>query len=169
MPKAIRTYVRWVDATNRYVGLLAMYLVFAMMGILLYSSFMKSFFIPPLWGLEMAQFLLVGYYILGGAWSLQSDDHVRMDLIYGRWSPRSRAIIDAITVIFLFVYLVVLLYGGISSTSYALQYGERSYSAWRPYMAPIKIIMCVGIVLMLLQTIAVFFKDVAAARGEDVL
>ncbi|MEI2384325.1 TRAP transporter small permease subunit [Breoghania sp. JC706] len=167
MPKAIRTYVRWVDAVNRVVGLFAMYLVFAMMGILLYSSFMNSFFIPPLWGLEMAQFLMVAYYMLGGAWSLQADDHVRMDLVYGRWSPRSRAIIDAITVIFLLVYLVVLLYGGISSTIYAFEYGERSYSSWRPYMAPIKVIMCIGITLMLLQALAIFFKDLAVARGES--
>jgi TRAP-type mannitol/chloroaromatic compound transport system permease small subunit len=34
-------------------------------------------------------------------------------------------------------------------------------------MAPIKIIMCFGIVLMLLQAIAEFFKDIARIRGED--
>ncbi|MDJ0931758.1 TRAP transporter small permease subunit [Breoghania sp.] len=167
MPKAIRAYVRWVDALSRVIGHIAMYLVFAMMGILLYSSFMKSFFIPPLWGLEMAQFLMVGYYIMGGAWLLQSDNHVRMDLIYSRWTPRTRAAIDAVTVLFLLFYLGVLLYGGLSSTAYALEYGERSYSAWRPYMAPIKIIMCAGIVLMLLQTVAVLFKDLARLRGES--
>jgi flagellar biosynthesis protein FliR len=33
-------------------------------------------------------------------------------------------------------------------------------------MAPIKIIMGIGILLMLLQTIATFFKDLAKARGE---
>jgi TRAP-type mannitol/chloroaromatic compound transport system permease small subunit len=46
-----------------------------------------------------------------------------------------------------------------------LQYGEKSYSSWAPRMAPIKIIMCIGIVLMLLQVIATFFKDLAKARG----
>ena len=62
--------------------------------------------------------------------------------------------------------LVLLLYGGISSTQYALEYKETSYSAWSPPMAPIKIVMCIGIALMLLQAIATLFKDIAAARGE---
>jgi TRAP-type mannitol/chloroaromatic compound transport system permease small subunit len=75
--------------------------------------------------------------------------------------------VDAFSVFALMFFLGVLLYGGVESTKYALEYGERSYSAWRPYMAPIKIIMCFGIVLMLLQAIAEFFKDIARIRGED--
>jgi len=70
-------------------------------------------------------------------------------------------------VLFLIFYLGVLLYGGLSSTQYALQYGEKSYSSWAPYMAPIKIIMTFGIILMLLQAVAIFFKDLAKVRGED--
>jgi len=166
MPRAIRTYVRYVDAVNRRVGRLAMYMVFVMMGILLYSSITKTFFVPPLWTLEMAQFTMVAYYLLGGAYSMQLESHVRMDLLYGRWSPRTRAAVDIVTIAFLIFYLVLLLYGGISSTEYALQYGERSYSSWAPYMAPIKIIMVIGIVLMLLQAVATFFKDLALVRGE---
>jgi TRAP-type mannitol/chloroaromatic compound transport system permease small subunit len=59
----------------------------------------------------------------------------------------------------------MLLFGSFSSTSYALKYGETSFSSWAPYMAPIKITMALGIALMLLQTIATFFKDLARARG----
>jgi len=66
----------------------------------------------------------------------------------------------------LIFYLVMLLVGGISSTEYAIEYKETSYSAWSPYMAPIKIVMCFGIALMLLQAVATFFKDLYAARGE---
>ena len=167
MPNAIRTYVRCVDAVNRRVGRFAMYLVFAMAAILLWSSISKTFFLPSLWTLEMAQFAMVAYYLLGGAYSMQLDNHVRMDLVYGTWSPRTRAWVDSFTIVFLLAYLVLLLYGGLSSTQYALQYGERSYSSWRPYMAPIKIVACVGILLMLLQAFAVLFKDIAKLRGED--
>ncbi|TDI55592.1 MAG: TRAP transporter small permease, partial [Alphaproteobacteria bacterium] len=71
MPNAAKTYVRYIDAMNRVVGRFAMYLIFAMMGILLYSSITKTFFIPPLWTLEMAQFIMVAYYLLGGAYSMQ--------------------------------------------------------------------------------------------------
>ncbi len=166
MPKAVKTYVRYVDAVNRVVGLFAMYLIFSMMAILLYSSISKALVIPSLWTLEMAQFAMVTYYLLGGGYSMQLDSHVRMDLFYGRWSPTTRAVVDAVTVLFLIFYLVLLLYGGISSTQYALKYGEESYSSWAPYMAPIKLIMTLGITLMLLQAIATFFRNVAAARGE---
>ena len=167
MPNAIRTYVRYVDAVNRRVGRFAMYLIFAMAAILLWSSISKTFFLPSLWTLEMAQFAMVAYYLLGGAYSMQLDNHVRMDLVYGMWSPRTRAWVDSFTIVFLLAYLVLLLYGGLSSTEYALEYGERSYSSWRPYMAPIKIVACVGILLMLLQAFAVLFRDIAKLRGED--
>jgi TRAP-type mannitol/chloroaromatic compound transport system permease small subunit len=61
---------------------------------------------------------------------------------------------------------VFLLVGGISSTEYAITYGQTNYSSWAPPLAPIKIIMTIGITLMLLQVIAVFFRDLAVARGE---
>ena len=167
MPNAIRTYVRRVDAVNRRVGRFAMYLVFAMAAILVWSSVSKTFFLPSLWTLELAQFTMVAYYLLGGAYSMQLGNHVRMDLVYGTWSPRTRAWVDSFTIVFLLAYLVLLLYGGLSSTQYALEYGERSYSSWRPYMAPIKIVACIGILLMLLQAFAVLFRDIATLRGED--
>lgn len=166
MHKAIRAYVRGVDRMNRVIGRCTMYLIFVMLGVLLYSSVNKALFDPAIWTLEMAQFLMVAYFLLGGAYSLQLDDHVRMDLLYGRWSPRTRAWVDVLTAVFLLFYLVLLLYGGISSTLYAFEYGETSYSAWSPRMAPIKVVMVIGITLMLLQAISQFFKDVAEVRGE---
>lgn len=167
MPEVIKAYVRWIDAVNRVVGKFAMYLVLVMMGVLLLSSGSRTLFdVSYVWTVEMAQFLLAAYYLLGGGYSMQLDSHVRMDLLYSRWSPRQKAIVDAITACFLFFYLVILLVGGISSTEYALSYGQKNFSAWAPPLAPIKIIMVTGIFLMLLQVIAVFFKDLATARGE---
>lgn len=167
MPKPIRNYVLFVDRVNHLIGLFAMYLVFAMIGILFYSVISKSFFSPSLWTFEMAQFVMVAYYLLGGGYSMQIDAHVRMDLLYSRWSDRTKAVVDAITILFLIFYLLLLLYGGLSSTEYALRYGEKSYSSWAPRMAPIKVIMCIGITLMLLQVVATFFRNLAKARGED--
>ena len=166
MPNFIKTYVRVVDRTNRWIGRIVMYSIFVMIAVLFYSSISKTFFTPSLWTLEIAQFAMVAYYLLGGPYSMQMGSHVRMDLLYSRYSPRKQATIDAITILFLIFYMGLLLYGGISSTTYAIEYGERAHSAWRPYMWPIKVIMCIGIFLMLLQVIAQFFKDIAAARGE---
>ncbi len=168
MPKAIRVYVHYVEVVNRFVGRMSMYLIFAMMGLLLFSSISKSFFVPTIWTLEMAQFTMAAYYMLGGAYSMQLNAHVRMDLLYGRWSTRGKAFADSITAFCLVFYLALLLYGGFSSTEYAIHYKETSYSAWSPYMAPIKIFMTAGIILMLLQAIATFFRDWAKFTGREI-
>ena len=143
-----------------------MYLIFAMMGILLFGSISKIFFVYPIWVVEMAQMTMAAYYILGGPYSVQLDSHVRMDLLYGRWSLRTRAIVDVVTGCLLIFYLIFLLYGGISSTQYAIEYNQKNYSSWAPPMAPIKIVMTFGIAMMLLQIIATFFKDIEKAKGE---
>lgn len=168
MPEAIRIYVRVVDGFNRRVGRVVMYGIFVMMGIMLYSVASKSMRLPANWTLETAQFVMAGYYLLGGAYSLQLDSHVRMDLLYGRWSTRTKAVVDAITILMLFVYLFFLLYGGVSSTAYALKFSETSYSSWSPYMAPVKIVMVIGIVLTFLQASSIFLKDLALAIGRPI-
>lgn len=144
-----------------------MYFIFVMIGILLWSSVSKTFFLPSLWTLEMAQFSMVAYFLLGGPYAMQMGANVRMDLLYGLWTVRQKAWVDAFTVIFLLIYLGVLLYGGIESLLYALEYKERSASAWRPLMWPIKSLMCIGIFLMLLQVLAELIKDIARIRQVE--
>lgn len=169
MPRPILLYVRCVDTLSRVIGRCVLYLIFVMMGILLYSSISRAVFnTPHIWTIEISQFTLASYYLLGGAYAMMLNGHVRMDLLYSRWSPKGQALIDAITVFFLIFYLAFLLVGGISSTQYALEYNQKNYSSWAPPLAPIKIIMCVGIGLMLLQAISTFFKDLARARGKPI-
>ena len=144
-----------------------MYGLFVIFGVLLWSSISKTFFLPSLWTLEIAQFAMVAYYILGGPFSLQIGANVRMDLFYGGWTDRKKAWIDAFSILLLIFYLGVLLYGAIDSTTYSLQYNERSPPAWRPLLWPIKIIMCFGIFLLLLQAISEFFKDIAKLKGKE--
>jgi hypothetical protein len=59
-----------------------------------------------LWTLEMAQFAMVAYYILGGPYSIQMGANVRMDLFYGDWSQAKKAQFDAFTVLCLIFYLL---------------------------------------------------------------
>lgn len=189
------TFVRTVDAVNYRLGRIMMYGIFVMMAILLWSSISKTFFVPSLWTLEIAQFAMVTYYILGGPYSIQLGANVRMDLFYGEWSVRKKAWFDAFTVLLLMFYLGVLLVGGVSSTAYSLGYFgdapftyfkdlivafltggpdaaaelighiERSPTAWRPIMWPVKILMILGFFLMLLQALSELVKDIAKIRG----
>jgi len=169
MPRAIAAYVRYVDAVNRVLGYLVMYLTLVMMGLLLFASVTRYVLnVPFVWIIEMSQFLMAAYYILGGGYSMQLDAHVRMDVLYERWTPKTRAFMDSITAFFLVFYLIYMVRGGIASSAYSLKYSQTNYSAWAPPMAPIKIIMTVGIALMLLQAIAIFFRDLARATGREI-
>ena len=169
MPKIIVLYVKWVDYASSKFGRMSMYLIFFMIGTLLLGAVTRNILgIPLSWTVEMAQFIITAYYILGGPYSMQSGDHVRMDLVYGLYSDRTKAKIDVFTNIFLLVYLIVLLIGAISSTQYAIEYDQKKFSQWNPSMIPIKVIMTFGIFLMILQTISTFFKDLAKSRGVSI-
>lgn len=198
MPKAILLYISMIDAMNRFIGRIAMYLIFALMAVLIWSSTSKAFLTPSMWTLETAQFIMMAYFVLGGPYSIQLGSNVRMDLFYGDWSLKTKAWVDAFTVFFLIFYLGVLLYGGLISTAYSLGYFgsepfdfflnlgwtfltegpsaaseklgflERSSTAWRPILWPIKVVLCVGIFLMILQALAEFFKDISRLRGVTV-
>lgn len=198
MPRAARLYIRCVDSFNHGLGRIIMWGFFVMAGILLWSSISKTFFQPSLWTLEVAQFAMVAYYVLGGPYSIQLGANVRMDLFYADWSLTRKAWFDAFTVLLLLFYLGVLLYGALNSFAYSLGhfaqepftfykdlivafvtggpeaankvlgYVERSPTAWRPYLWPIKLVMIVGFFLMLLQVFAEFLKDIARIRGEEI-
>jgi TRAP-type mannitol/chloroaromatic compound transport system permease small subunit len=166
VPEAVKTYVRVIDSWSYYMGLFSMYLVFAMIGILAYASIMKVFFLPSLWTVEMAQFVMVAYFTLGGAYTLKEGDHVRMDLLYSGFTMRGKVRTDLFTSIVLIGFLVIMQIGGVSSLIYAIGYGEKSFSSWAPMMWPIKLVLNIGIFLTLLQAVSIFFKDWAALKGE---
>jgi len=48
------------------------------------------------------------------------------------------------------------------------QYNQKNYSAWSPPLWPVKLAMTAGILLMLLQVISQFFKDLAEAMGRSI-
>ena len=168
MPRAIYLYCKYVDYVSLKIGRLAMYSVFLMIVTLTINAFTRNVINYPLsWGVELAQFTLAAYYFLGGPYSMQLGEHVRMDLIYDRCSEVMKAKIDLVTSFFLVFYLVVLLIGSISSAAYAIEYDQRKFSQWNPSMIPIKLIMVFGIVLMILQSFSIFFKDLAKVQGKE--
>jgi len=146
-----------------------MYGVFFMMFLLILSFFTRNIINYPLmWIIEMAQFTITAYYLLGGGYSMITDDHVRMDLFYGRLSKKGKAKMDIITSFFLIFYLVVLLIGSISSLQYTIETKQKLFTAWAPYVWPIKTLMFTGILLMLLQAFSMLFKDIAKIRNKKI-
>ncbi len=189
MSGPLKAYIRFVDRLNHRVGRIMMYGIFAIMAVLLWSSISKIANQPSLWTLESAQFAMIAYFFLGGPYAIQMGSHVRMDLFYSDWSVRRKAAFDTLTVCCLIFYLAIMLWGGLSSTAYSLgHFGgepisffaglitgeesvgtmERSRTIWRPYLWPIKTVMCVGVVLVLLQAVSELLKDIMRIRGEEV-
>ncbi|MBI28390.1 MAG: hypothetical protein CFH21_00806 [Alphaproteobacteria bacterium MarineAlpha5_Bin11] len=169
MPSIIRSYVNFIDWLCIKVGRFTMYIVFLMMFILVLSFVTRNIInIPLIWIIEMAQFIITGYYLLGGGYSMITGDHVRMDLFYSKLSEVNKARMDMFTSIFLVFYLITLLFGSISSLIYTIDTNQRLFTAWAPYVWPIKSIMLFGILLMLLQSVSMFFKDLAKVTGRTI-
>ena len=167
MPKIIQSYVNFIDMICEKVGRFVMYWVFFMMFLLILSFVTRNIInFPLMWIIEMAQFTITAYYLLGGGYSMITDDHVRMDLFYGKLSEKGKAKMDSFTSVFLIFYLVILFYGSISSLEYTIQTKQRLFTAWAPYVWPIKSLMLFGILLMLLQAISMLFKNLAKVKNK---
>lgn len=167
--KVFRGYVRGMDAISISVGKFARYLVLVIMGILLLEAVARLFFnASQIWAVEMSQFFMSAYYLLGGAYILIIGGHVRMDLLFHRWSPRNQNLSDVITFALSMLYAVILWYGGWKGLIYAIKYKQVSYSSWAPSLIPIKIVMQIGITIMVLQMISEFIKSVAIVAKREI-
>ena len=111
MPKFISLYVNIIDFICEKVGRFVMYWVFFMMFLLILSFVTRNIInIPLMWIIEMAQFTITAYYLLGGGYSMLTNDHVRMDLFYGKLSKRGKAKMDIFTSFFLIFFFSILFF-----------------------------------------------------------
>ena len=165
----IRTFVHAMDRIAEWTGNFAMYLIYVMVAVLLFDVLADRFAgMTQIWTVETAQFLLAAYYFMAGPMTLRDEDHVRLDIIYDKLSRRGKAIADAVTIWIVIFFLGILLWGGISSLVYSIQTNQRLPSLWAPSLVPIKTCMVVFTALMILQCVAIFFRDLAKARGLDI-
>ena len=169
MQKFIFFYVSIVDNICERVGKFVMYGIFLMMFLLILSFITRNIInFPLMWIIEMAQFTITAYYLLGGGYSMLTDDHVRMDLFYGKLSKKGKAKMDIFTSFFLIFYLAILFYGSISSLIYTIETKQKLFTAWAPYVWPIKTLMLIGILLMLLQAFSSLFKNIANVKNRKI-
>ena len=160
-----------IDALSIWTGKAASWLVLIVVVFVVYEVLMRYVFhLPTLWVSESMVFGCGITYVLGAAWALQDNRHVKIDLIYGRLTPRQRAIIDSITFIFFVLYLSLFLWATAKYTWQSVLVGETTGSAWDPPVYPIKVALVVGVFLLLLQGIAKFIRDLhLAIKGGDEL
>jgi TRAP-type mannitol/chloroaromatic compound transport system permease small subunit len=119
---------------------------------------------PTNWAHE-SMFLMFGMqYLLSGAYALRDDAHVRVDVIYEKFSTRTRIKIDLVTSFFFFVFAVTLLCTGILFASDSIEVFEVSFTEWAIQYWPVKMTIGLGAALLLLQGLAKLVRDVIYLR-----
>lgn len=115
---------------------------------------------PTNWVHE-SMFLMFGMqYLLSGGYCLREDSHVRVDVIYERFSERAKAIIDLVTSTSFFIFTVTLLVTGWIFAADSIGVWEVSFTEWGIQYWPVKLAIPIGAALIVLQGITMVIQDV---------
>jgi len=158
-----------IDATSTATGWLAGWLIVPMTLTVAYEVLVRyAFNAPTTWAYDTTYMLYGAQFMLAAAYTLLKGGHIRTDVFYERWSPRTRALIDAVSyVFFFFPGMLFVLYAGGAEAWKSWQIGERSdWSAWRPIIYPLKAVIPVTAALLLLQGSSELVKCARVIRGR---
>jgi TRAP-type mannitol/chloroaromatic compound transport system permease small subunit len=116
--------------------------------------------------LEAQWYLFSLVFLLGAAYALKEDAHVRVDVLYGRLGVRGRAWIDLMgTLLFLVPFCVLMLWVSWPSVAASWRVREGSPDPGGLPRYPIKAVILVAFALLLLQGVSQALKQVALLRG----
>ncbi len=165
----MKKLLSFIDALSTLVGKAGSWLILLVVGFIVYEIVMRYIFhLPTLWVSESMVFGCGMSYVLGAAWALKDNRHVKIDLVYGKLTARQRAVIDSITYLFFALYLGMFLWAASKYTWQSILVGETTSSAWDPPVYPIKIALVVGVALLLLQGSAKLIRDLhLAIKGTE--
>lgn len=124
---------------------------------------------PTSWALELGTMTWGAYGILGGAYVFLHQGHVANSILYERWSERRKAIVDAVTFLLVVLFAVILIWKGLHYSIMSVTALEHSRSAWGPPLYTWKLTIPIGAILLLLQGISKFIRDVTFAIKKDKL
>ena len=158
-----------IDAINDWFGRVLSYFLFAFFALLLMEVILRYFFnSPTVWGNELAQLLFGAYAVVGGGYILRTGGHVNVDIIYARFSTRTKALLDIITSVLFFLFCGMLLVYGGSLAWDSLSRFEHSQSAWNPPLYPAKMMIPLAALLLILQGLAKLIRDFMILFGKEI-
>jgi len=135
-----------------------------------YDTIARHFFnAPTIWAYDTLCIAGGVLYVLGWAYDYLCDCHTRVDIIYRNLTPRKQSLINVISSLFLFFpIMIALLTVSINWSIRAWRINEKMISTfWYPPAAPYRTIFALGLLLLLLQGIANFIRDLYfVIRGE---
>ena len=156
----MRKILRVVDTVSVFFGKGVSILTLFVAMAIVYEILMRyTFSLPTVWASESTVFACGLVYLLGGAWTLLEDKHVRIDMLYAKISPRGRAALDCFTYLFFAFYIAVMLR---ATTIYAYEsvaLRETTMTPWDPPIYPMKVAMAVALALLLMQGTARFIRN----------
>ena len=167
--KALRAYVKSITWLNNQVGRITAFTILVITGLLLFEIVSRyGLNSPNVWVSEITGFIFWGYAFVAGGYTLLHRAHVRMDALYDRWSARKRATVDAATFSMAGFFLVTLLWRTSYHARLAVESVERTPSMAATLTGPVKVFLVIGVVLLLLQAIASFIRDLhMATLGKE--
>lgn len=174
MHRALRL-AQWIDRVNLALGRTVAWLALAMVLLGSYNAVVR--YLGRSTGtnlssnayLELQWYMFSLLFLLGAAYTFAADAHVRVDVIFARWSARTRAWIDLLgTLVFLLPFCVVGLLVSWPSVRNSWQVLEVSPDPGGLPRYPLKTFILVAFGLLLLQGISHLIKQLAVLRGVTV-
>lgn len=157
---------RTITNLNRRIAHAAAWLVLPMFAMLIFDVAMRyAVGRPTVWTTELTQLVFAVYGVIGGGWLLTERAHVNVDILYGRFPVRRKALMDVCTSFLFFLFLAVLIWQGSSMAWESTMKLETSQSIWNPPVWPVKIAVPVASILLLLQGIVRLVADIRVLMG----
>ena len=164
----MQRFCRGIDTLNEWVQRIVKWLFIPLILIVTADVIGRYVFNRPfVWSWDINSQIFGAFAILGGGWALLKERHVRLDVLWGRLPPRKRVIIDVITFLLFLLCVAILLWQSGLATLHSVQTGERFSSYFAPPIYPLKIVVVLGVLLLLLQGVAKFIRDLLLlTQGE---
>lgn len=157
-----------IDALNEKIGRIACWLVLIACVISAGNALLRyGFSISSNAWLEIQWYLFGGIVMLGAANTLKTNQHVRVDVLYSRYSERTRLWVDLLGGL-LFLLPMAVMIGWLSWPMFVNAYaiGEVSSNAGGLLRWPVKLLVPLGFLLLVLQGVSEIIKHAAALSGR---
>jgi TRAP-type mannitol/chloroaromatic compound transport system permease small subunit len=171
-PSALLRVVRIVDTFSDWSGKLVAWLIVPLVLSLTYEGFARYLFgAPTVWAFDVSYMLYSAIFMLGAHYTLMKGAHIRTDMLWEKFTPRTKGRIDAIAyVFFFFPAMALLFYASVDEAWASYRMGELSeQTAWRPILWPFKAIVPAGALLLMIQGVSELLKSLYAAKTGRVL
>lgn len=166
-PPKLMEAIRVIDWLANWSGLIVCWLIIPLVGSLFYEVVARYLFhAPTVWAFDTSYMLYGSSFMLGAAYALYRGGHIRTDMFYQNWSPRTQGMVDAVCYLFFFFPGIFFLFwmGGQEAWHSWLIRETSDQSPWHPPLYPFKAVIPVTALMLLVQGFAEFLKSLYAVR-----